>query len=85
MLRRLRFGAVAEGESIGTGWTFTPPEVQPMMQALDQALTTYHDHTDSWHKLMHNGMTEDFSWTRAAKQYEQIFEWAFVDPPVRGY
>ena len=26
-------------------------------------------------------MAKDFSWNHAAEQYEQIFEWAKIDPP----
>jgi starch synthase len=26
-------------------------------------------------------MTKDFTWDHAAEQYEQIFEWAFIDKP----
>ena len=75
--------AADKGESIGTGWTFTPPEVQPMMQALDLALQTYKEHPESWQKLMCSGMQQDLSWDRSAQQYEQIFQWAMMDPPVR--
>ena len=75
--------AADKGESIGTGWTFTPPEVQPMMQALDLALQTYKEHPESWQKLMCSGMQQDLSWDRSAQQYEQIFQWAMMDPPTR--
>jgi hypothetical protein len=75
--------AADKGESIGTGWTFTPPEVQPMMQALDLALQTYKEYPESWQKLMRSGMQQDLSWDRSAQQYEQIFQWAMMDPPVR--
>lgn len=77
------FAQADKGESIGTGWTFTPPEVQPMMQALDLALQTYKEHPESWQKLMCSGMQQDLSWDRSAQQYEQIFQWAMMDPPVR--
>lgn len=30
---------------------------------------------------MKRGMSQDFTWDNAASQYEQIFEWAFIDPP----
>lgn len=75
--------AVDKGESIGTGWTFTPPEAEPMVQALDLALQTYREHPESWQDLMRSGMKQDLSWNRSAEQYEQIFQWAMMDPPVR--
>lgn len=33
---------------------------------------------------MRRGMEKDFSWNKAAEQYEQIFEWAKVDLPYCG-
>lgn len=35
----------------------------------------------NWNALIGNGMTSDLSWDRAAKDYEQIFSWALMDPP----
>ena len=75
----------AEGESMGTGWTFAPPDVPAMLGAVDLALTTYREHRESWEELIRNGMRQDLSWNRAAEQYEQIFTWAFMDPPVRAW
>jgi len=54
-----------------------------MMQALDLALQTYKEHPESWQKLMCSGMQQDLSWDRSAQQYEQIFQWAMMDPPTR--
>lgn len=54
-----------------------------MLQALDLALETYREHPESWQKLMRSGMKQDLSWNRSAQQYEQIFQWAMMDPPVR--
>ena len=75
--------AVDKGESIGTGWTFTPPESEPMVQTLDLALQTFREYPESWQDLMRSGMKQDLSWNRSAQQYEQIFQWAMMDPPVR--
>jgi starch synthase len=33
---------------------------------------------------MRRGMERDFTWDKAAKQYEQIFEWAKHDLPYCG-
>ena len=40
----------------------------------------WHNRKD-WNALIRNGMTSDLSWDRAAKDYEQIFNWALMDPP----
>ena len=43
-------------------------------------LCRWHNRRD-WDALIRNGMTSDLSWDRAAKDYEQIFSWALMDPP----
>jgi hypothetical protein len=30
-------------------------------------------------------MAQDLSWEKAAVEYEQIFGWALMDPPVRAW
>lgn len=30
---------------------------------------------------MRRGMEKDYTWENAAIQYEQVFEWASIDPP----
>ncbi|KAJ7543722.1 hypothetical protein O6H91_09G050100 [Diphasiastrum complanatum] len=69
------------GQGLGTGWTFSPISKEAFMGALRTAIGTYRDHGDSWKGIMCRGMSQDFSWDRAALQYEQVFEWAMIDPP----
>ncbi|KAK9790564.1 hypothetical protein WJX73_007353 [Symbiochloris irregularis] len=66
----------------GTGWTFSPPDANTMLAAVDNARVTWQDHRESWQTLMRNGMSQDLSWDRSAGEYEQIFQWAMMDPPV---
>ena len=33
---------------MGTGWVFTPPDPKTLLQAMDNALTTYFDFAESW-------------------------------------
>ncbi|VAI82795.1 unnamed protein product [Triticum turgidum subsp. durum] len=70
----------AKGEE-GTGWAFSPLTVDKMLWALRTAMSTFREHKPSWEGLMKRGMTKDHTWDHAAEQYEQIFEWAFVDQP----
>lgn len=51
------------------------------LQALRVAIGTYREHKCSWEGLMKRGMQRPCSWENAAIQYEQVFEWAFTDPP----
>lgn len=51
------------------------------LQALRNATRTYRVHKSSWEGLMKRGMQRDYTWENAAIQYEQVFEWVFLDPP----
>ncbi|KAK9914479.1 hypothetical protein M0R45_038256 [Rubus argutus] len=74
------YGPEGQGE-LGTGWTFSPLTKESMLAALRLAVETYKKHKPSWEGLMKRGMERDFTWESAAIQYEQVFEWAFIDPP----
>lgn len=76
------FNPFAKGKlGTGTGWTFSPAEKWAMLGALEIAVDTYRHHKDSWAGIQQRGMTQDFTWGHSAEQYEQIFEWALMDPP----
>ncbi|KAL8143507.1 hypothetical protein V2J09_016539 [Rumex salicifolius] len=70
-----------EGKGAGTGWAFSPLTKECMLSAIRTSVKTYREFKSSWEGLMKRGMEQDFSWNKAAIQYEQIFEWAFTDPP----
>ncbi|CAH9059020.1 unnamed protein product [Cuscuta epithymum] len=70
-----------DGSGAGTGWTFSPLSKEKLLAALGIAIGTYRKYKTSWEGLMKRGMERDCSWENAAVQYEQIFEWAFMDPP----
>lgn len=69
------------GNGTGTGWAFSPLTKESMLSALRNALVTYREYKTSWEELMKRGMQRDSTWDSAAAQYEQVFEWAFIDPP----
>eukprot|EP00250_Pteridium_aquilinum_P011159 c19873_g1_i1 orf=306-2249(-) len=76
------FNQFAHGEKgAGTGWTFLPLTKEAMLEAVWMAIQIYKEHKSGWQGLMQRGMSQDFSWDRAALQYEQIFRWALMDPP----
>ncbi|EAZ35910.1 hypothetical protein OsJ_20213 [Oryza sativa Japonica Group] len=75
------FNPFAEKGEQGTGWAFSPLTIEKMLWALRMAISTYREHKSSWEGLMKRGMSSDFTWDHAASQYEQIFEWAFMDQP----
>ncbi|RAL51464.1 hypothetical protein DM860_010966 [Cuscuta australis] len=70
-----------DGSGAGTGWTFSPLSRENLLATLRIAMGTYREHKASWEGLMKRGMERDCSWENAAVQYEQVFAWAFMDPP----
>ncbi|KAG5394339.1 hypothetical protein IGI04_024302 [Brassica rapa subsp. trilocularis] len=76
------FNPYAEGGAgAGTGWVFSPLSKDSMVSALRLAAATYREYKDSWEGLMRRGMSRNYSWENAAVQYEQVFQWVFMDPP----
>ncbi|KAK6275366.1 hypothetical protein POUND7_005075 [Theobroma cacao] len=69
------------GNGDGTGWTFSPLTKESMLEALRMAILTYREHKLTWEGLMRRGLQRDCTWESAAVQYEQVFEWASIDPP----
>uniref|UniRef100_A0A7R9Z6Q7 Starch synthase, chloroplastic/amyloplastic n=1 Tax=Chlamydomonas euryale TaxID=1486919 RepID=A0A7R9Z6Q7_9CHLO len=66
---------------VGTGWTYTNCDAEGLTWAVGTAINTLKHHQEDFRKLQLRGMTQDLSWDKAAQQYEQIFEWARMDPP----
>jgi len=77
-------GAGEGGADVGTGWLFEGADSRSMMGALNTALQTYWNYRDAFYAIGERGMECDFSWDLSAKKYEQIFEWAKLDPPHCG-
>jgi len=69
----------------GTGWAFSPLTAEAFVQAIQFALETWHHHPLSWRQLQRNGMQKDFTWARAAEEYEAVYErvLAWTAPPTR--
>jgi starch synthase len=61
----------------GTGFRFDHADGTGMMWALDEALAAYQD-GESWPRLMKNGMAKDFSWTRSAREYVDLYRRAMA-------
>jgi starch synthase len=57
----------------GTGFRFDAYEPAALWEALQRALTTYRSHPEAWRRLQTNGMRTDFSWTRSAREYAEIY------------
>lgn len=65
---------VDPGRDVGTGWAFRSFTAEAFMEAIGWALLTYRAYPDAWRAIQHRGMTRDWSWDRAAAQYETLYE-----------
>jgi starch synthase len=68
----------ATGE--GNGFKFTSYGARDLLQAIRQAVRTFHD-SSLWRQLVSNGMKADFSWDRSAERYVEIYRSLLPSPP----
>lgn len=59
----------------GTGFRFAEADSPSLFRALDEALVVHGDR-ERWRRLMENGMTRDFSWSRSARAYVDLYRGA---------
>lgn len=57
----------------GTGFKFRPYTGRALLGAIRRALSTFQD-KGAWTGLMENGMKRDYSWTRSALAYRELYE-----------
>jgi starch synthase len=57
----------------GTGFKFHPFGRDPFLAAIRRALEVRRDPT-AWRSLIANGMAQDFSWHRAAREYAALYD-----------
>jgi starch synthase len=60
---------VTDGE---TGIVFIEPKVKDFIAAVKRALKLYKDN-EAWQILQKNGMSQDFSWTKSALKYFELY------------
>ncbi|MBN2503374.1 MAG: glycogen synthase [Anaerolineales bacterium] len=61
---------VTEGE---TGFVFIKPQVKDFVTAVQRALDTYRN-KEAWQAMQKNGMRQDFSWTKSASKYFELYQ-----------
>jgi starch synthase len=84
----MRYGCVPVVHAIGglkdtveegkTGFLFQTAQATAMMEALRRALAVYAS-PDNWESFQRNGMAEDFSWTRSAARYAELYRSLITD------
>ena len=58
----------------GNGFSFTNYNAGDMCYVIGEAVALYHERPDAYKALQKRGMSEDFSWTRSAKKYREIYD-----------
>ena len=71
----LKDSVIPHGVFGDTGFTFTNINAQDMVWVLGEAVGLYYNDKAGWNVLQRNGMTADFSWSRSAEDYLQIYNW----------
>ncbi|WP_348261766.1 glycogen synthase GlgA [Telmatobacter sp. DSM 110680] len=61
------------GLNSGTGFKFEAYEAQALLDTIDRALSAFYD-KKQWSQLMQNGMAQDFSWDKPAREYVAVYE-----------
>lgn len=59
---------------LGTGFTFHWEQAQAIVGTMRWALETYHQRRPAWERMQERGMTNDFSWTRSAQDYVDLYQ-----------
>lgn len=62
---------IADGTA--TGFFMQGESAQDLLQSIARALEVYRE-LDPWQKIMKQGMSSDFSWTRSAEQYQSLYQ-----------
>lgn len=68
--------ACPENWSEGTGFSFPKVDSDQLYQSVCTACQYFSKNKAGIRAMQINGMTEDFSWTVSAQQYEQLYAWA---------
>jgi len=63
--------------STATGFVFEAHTPNALVDAVKRAVAAYQDH-GLWKRLVQTGMRQDFSWTRSADAYVQVYERAIA-------
>ena len=65
-------GAAALKKGTSTGFMFDLATEEALLACTRRAMALYHD-KKAWHQLQQNGMQQDLSWGRSAKQYMAVY------------
>ncbi len=63
------------------GYIFEEYSASQLLAALKRAIQTYTKKPRRWRQIVANAFASDFSWSRSAEKYEQLYEGAIVKHP----
>jgi starch synthase len=66
--------------STATGFVFEDAQVDGLKSAIERVLTFRHRPAVWWEKMQRAGMLLDFSWTKSASRYVQLYQFALDHP-----
>jgi starch synthase len=69
--------AATSAAKAATGFVFEEHSVRALVDAVKRAAAAFRDHS-LWARLMQSGMRQDFSWSRSARAYEQVYQRALA-------
>ncbi|MHA1667961.1 MAG: glycosyltransferase, partial [Candidatus Heimdallarchaeaceae archaeon] len=58
----------------GTGFVFENVDSEECFSAIERAVDVYKNEPEKWMRLKRKIMNLDFSWKRAAKQWEKVYQ-----------
>jgi starch synthase len=67
---------VTDGE---TGFVFIKPRMKDFLAAVERAMEMYTD-KEAWHSIQKKGMSQDFSWTKSALKYFELYRRLITAP-----
>ena len=60
----------------GSGFVFETMDADEFFNAVKRAVKIYKEDHEKWERLQRKIMDKDFSWKNAAKQWEQVYQFA---------
>jgi starch synthase len=66
-----------ESSGDGTGFVIYRLDARSLGDAVGWALSTYYDRPRDLEAMRRRGMSQNFSWARAAERYEQLYREAY--------
>jgi starch synthase len=63
-----------EYEGTGTGFSFKNYNAHEMLGVIRYAHEVYYNHRKEWNAICRRAMSKDYSWTKSAKEYIDLYE-----------